>query len=332
MKPGKLDPAFLQKLVQAYTSTENGVIVGSKIGEDATVIDRGEKVLIAKTDPITFVTNQIGYYAVQVNANDIVCMGGQPKWFLVALLLPEQISESEINAIFEQISVSCKQEAIAFCGGHTEVTIGLDHPIVIGQMLGEAEKTQVLFKSNIRENDRIVLVKQIPIEGTAIIAREKESELKEYYSDDFIRHCQNYLFEPGISVRIAAEIAMNAARVRAMHDPTEGGLATALHEIAHAAGLGLLVDFSRIAFSRKGGKLCEHFGLNPLGVIASGSLIVAVPPEDTQPLLEAYDKAGIIANDIGTFKKNAFGKQLQIENKQIALPIFPRDEIVKIFT
>ena len=332
MKPGKLDPDFLEKLIQSFTSTDDRILVGSKIGEDATVIDMGKNVLIAKTDPITFVTDQIGYYAVQVNANDIACMGGDPKWFLATLLLPEHIRENEINAIFAQISSACKKDRIAFCGGHTEVTLGLDRPIVIGQMLGEAEKANVVLKSNARENDHIVLAKQIPIEATAIIAREKASELKKHCSDEFIRRCQNYLFEPGIGVRDAAKIAMGNARVHAMHDPTEGGLATALHELAHAAGLGVLIDFSEILFSSEGKELCEHFDLNPLGVIASGSLIVVVPPEDVHPLLAAYHNAGIIAGDIGIFKNHTFGKKLQIENKQIALPIFPRDEIVKIFS
>ncbi|NOY61356.1 MAG: hydrogenase expression/formation protein, partial [Calditrichaeota bacterium] len=285
MKPGKLDPDFLEKLIRSHTSTDNRIIVGSKIGEDATVIDMGKNVLIAKTDPITFVTDQIGYYAVQVNANDIACMGGDPKWFLATILLPVQSGENEIKAIFEQISAACKNEGIAFCGGHTEVTLGLDRPIVIGQMLGEAEKANVVLKSNAGESDHIILAKEIPIEGTAIIAREKESELKKIYPQDFIHRCQKFLFEPGIGVRKAAKIAMNTARVHAMHDPTEGGLATALHELAHAAGLGILIEYSRIPFSREGKELCEHFGLNPLGLIASGSLIVVVPAEDVHLLL-----------------------------------------------
>lgn len=332
MKPGKLDPDFLEKLIQSHTSTDNRVIVGSKIGEDATVIDMGEKVLIAKTDPITFVTDQIGFYAVQVNANDIACMGGDPKWFLATLLLPEHISENEINSIFAQISATCQKEGIAFCGGHTEITIGLNRPIVIGQMLGEAEKAKVVLKSNARENDHIVLAKQIPIEGTAIIAREKESELKKHYPEDYIHRCQNYLFDPGIGVRQAAKIAMNTAKVHAMHDPTEGGLATALHELAHAAGLGVLIEYSRIPFSREGKELCEHFGLNPLGVIASGSLIVVVPAEDVHSLLAAYTNAGIIAGDIGILTHKNHGKKLRIEHEEIDLPVFIRDEIVKIFS
>jgi len=332
MKPGKLDPDFLENLIQSFTSKDDRILVGSKIGEDATVIDMGEKVLIAKTDPITFVTDQIGYYAVQVNANDIACMGGDPKWFLATLLLPEHISENEINAIFAQISDVCKEEGIAFCGGHTEVTLGLNRPIVIGQMLGETEKTNLVLKSNARENDHVVLAKQIPIEGTAIIARQKESELRKCYPEDFIRRCQNYLFNPGIGVRLAAKIAMDNAAVHAMHDPTEGGLATALHELAHAAGLGILIEYSRIPFSGEGKELCEHFGLNPLGVIASGSLIVVVPPDEVHSLLAAYQNAGIIANDIGILTHKNHGKKLRMKHGEIDLPIFIQDEIVKIFS
>ncbi len=332
MKPGKLDPGLLEKLIRSHTSLDNRVLIGSKIGEDATVIDMGKKVLIAKTDPITFATDQIGYYAVHVNANDIVCMGGDPKWFLATILLPEHIAENEINGIFAQISDACQKERIAFCGGHTEVTIGLNRPIVIGQMLGEAEKAKVVLKSNAHGNDHIVLAKQIPIEGTAIIAREKESELRKHYSDEFINRCQEYLFDPGIGIRRAAKIAMDTTRVHAMHDPTEGGLATALHELAYASGMGFLIDFSMIPFSGEGKELCGYFGLNILGVIASGSLLVIVPPEDVHSLLAAYNNADIIARDIGILTDKNYGKKLRIEHKEIDLPVFAQDEIVKIFS
>ncbi len=332
LRTGKLAHHFLARLLATHATADERIIVGPAIGEDATVIDMGDRYLIAKTDPITFVAEQIGYYAVQVNTNDIVCMGGQPKWFLATLLLPEKGTTAElVEAIFAQIADVCRQEKIAFCGGHTEVTVGIDRPIAVGQMLGEVAKDKLITKKGARENDVIILVKEIPIEGTTIIAREKAVELKELYSEAFVRQCQNLLFSPGIGVRREAEIALAAGEVHAMHDPTEGGLATALHELATAAGLGVRIDYSRIPFLPEGKLLCDQYELNPLGCISSGSLLLVVSPKVVQPILTAFAAHRIVAAEIGLMTALDCGKTMLVEGKEVELPIFPQDEIGKIF-
>ena len=328
---GKLDHDFLDDLLRNYTSADERVLLGSRLGEDATIIDMGDRVLIAKTDPITFVTDQIGYYAVHVNANDIACMGGTPRWFLVTILLPEACDRSLAEEIFRQIARECGRERISLCGGHTEVTLGLDRPIVVGQMLGEAAKDDVVLKSNARPGDHIIMVKAIPIEGTSIIAREKAADLQAAYSEDFVRRCQNFLFDPGLSVRRTAELARKNVPVRAMHDPTEGGLTTALHELAAAANLKARIDASRILISPEGKLLCDRYRLDPLGCIASGSLLVVVPASAVATLLAVYRKHDIPAADIGVLVDDAERNILITEHGAEELPIFSQDEIVKIF-
>jgi len=332
LRLGKLAPDLLAHLLATHITVDERVIVGAAVGEDATVINMGDRYLIAKTDPITFVTDQIGYYAVQVNMNDIVCMGGQPKWFLATLLLPEKGTTPDlVESIFSQIADTCRQEKIAFCGGHTEVTVGLDRPIVVGQMLGEVAKDKLITKKGAKENDAIILVKEIPIEGTTIIAREKAGELKELYSEAFVRQCQDLLFSPGIGVRREAEIALAAGEIHAMHDPTEGGLATALQELATAAGLGVRLDYSRIPFLPEGKLLCDQYELNPLGTISSGSLLLVVSPKSTEPILTAFAAHRIVAAEIGLMTAPECGKIMLVEGKEVELPIFPQDEIGKIF-
>ena len=93
---------------------------------------------------------------------------------------------------------------------------------------------------------------------------------------------QNYLFSPGISVVRDAHVLQDAVEVHAMHDPTEGGVATALHELAHASGVGVRIEAARLPLLDAGAQLCARFGLDPLGVIASGALLAVVPSTQSE--------------------------------------------------
>jgi len=328
--PGKLDHDFLESLLKKYTNADKRVILGAQVGEDAAVIDMGDHFLVAKTDPITFAVDQIGYYAVHVNVNDIVCMGATPKWFLATILLPERASRQLAEEIFSQLSAVCKKEGIAYCGGHTEVTIGLDRPIVIGQMLGEAAKEALKLKKNARVGDHLILMQAAPVEATSILSREKGELLKERFSDEFVKKCRNLFNDPGLSVRAYAELAQKTAEVHAMHDPTEGGVATAIHELALAAGTGVRVDMQKIPLLTEGKLVCDFFNLDPLGCIASGSLLLAVPYKSIAPLIKASERANVPAADIGKLVEKSQGMVLIDADSAQNLPLFTRDELTKV--
>jgi hydrogenase expression/formation protein HypE len=328
--PGKLPHSFLYPLLKKYTFKDTNVFAGAQIGEDAAVVDAGDHFLILKTDPITFVTDEIGYYAVHVNSNDILCMGGTPLYFLATLLLPADSTPAAVEMIFKQISVTCRKQNICYCGGHTEITLGLDRPIVVGQMVGKAAKEELLLKSSIEADDHILLINESPIEATSIIARVRGTELEKAFSTDFMIRCRNALFQPGISVRPAAEIAFKTAPLHALHDPTEGGIATALYEVAMSVNLGFRIYYDQIPFLPEGKLLCDHYDLNPLGCIASGSLLAFVPARSVNRLLTAFHKQDIPAADIGIMTKNECEKTMIIAGEETALPIFQQDEIVKI--
>ena len=85
---GKLPAKLLEKLLARHARPDASVLVGPGIGEDAAVIDMGERCLVAKTDPVTFASDEIGWYAVHVNAHDVACCGARPRWFLSTLFLP----------------------------------------------------------------------------------------------------------------------------------------------------------------------------------------------------------------------------------------------------
>jgi hydrogenase expression/formation protein HypE len=330
---GKLPADLLQAVLDKHASHDSRVIVGPRVGEDAAVIDLGDRYLVATADPITFATDDLGWYALHVNANDIVVRGATPRWFLATLLLPEgRTDEDTVRALFGQLGEACEELEVALVGGHTEVTHGLDRSIVAGTMLGEVAKDRLVTTSGARVGDAIVLTKGVPLEGAAIIAREKEAELRARgVPAATIRRARNFLRSPGISVRPEAEIACELATVHAMHDPTEGGIATALHELAAAAGVGLRIDRDRIMVLPEGRALCEAFGLDPLGTIASGALLMTMTPAEAGIVLHALAREGIDCHFIGQVVAPEQGVTLMDGARQWPLPVFTRDEIAKLF-
>lgn len=330
---GKLCAKLLEALIGELPIDDERVVVGPRIGEDAAVIDMGERYLVAKTDPITFATDEIGWYAVNVNANDIAVMGAIPKWFMATVLLPEgKADEALAERIFTQIGNACRELGIAVIGGHTEVTYGLDRPIVVGAMLGECERDKLVVSSNAQVGDVVILTKGIPIEGTSIMAREREDELlRRGYEPLFIERAKRMLYEPGISVVKDALIATSSGRVHAMHDPTEGGLATGLYELSWASGVSIEVEQDAIKVVEEGAKLCAEFGLNPLGTIASGALLIVAHPDDADSIISALTASGISATIIGRAISVGNDVILKRGNERHPMPLFVKDEIAKLF-
>ena len=330
---GKLKLEQLRRLLTTYVAVNDArVVVGPEVGEDAAVIDMGDRYLVAKTDPITFVVDDIGWYAIVINANDLATRGATPKWFLATILLPEhQATEAMVETIFAQLAAACKQYQITLCGGHTEVTYGLDRPIVVGQMLGEVAKDRLIRTAGVHVGDDIILTKGIAVEATSIIARVKQDDLLTRYSADYLRACRDFIYTPGISVVEEARIAVETAHVTAMHDPTEGGVATGLHELAEAAGVGLHIEREAIPMFPETVTLCAQYGLDPLGIIASGALLITVAPQETAQLLDAFQRQRIQASVIGRAVPIDEGRSLWNQGNQTPLPIFHQDELTKIF-
>jgi len=330
---GKLRAETLQAIFDKHPVRDPRVVVGPRVGEDAAVIDAGDRYLVATTDPITFATDEIGWYALQVNANDIAVRGARPRWFLATLLLPsETTTEASVASLFAELHAACDELDVALVGGHTEITHGLDRPIVVGAMLGEVAKDKLVTTGGARVGDAVVLTKGVPLEGAAIIARAKEAELRRRgVPAPLIQRAKAFLRVPGLSVLPEVEIACELAEVHAMHDPTEGGIATALVELADAAGVGLRIDRDRIMVLPEGRTLCEAFGLDPLGTIASGALLMTLAPADAGLVIHALARESIDCHFIGQVVERQQGVVLVAGRHQEPMPVFPRDEITKLF-
>ena len=327
---GKLPSDMLARMLRAYASLDKRVIVGPSIGEDAAAIDFGDRFLLVTTDPITFVAEDIGTYTVRINANDIATMGGRPLWLLASILLPQGSTSDLVDQIFRQLSLACAEIGVSLCGGHTEITPGIDRVIVTGAMIGEVNKEGLIATSGAKVGDDILLTKAIAIEGTSIIARKRGKELEAIFGSDFVQKCKASIEHPGISILKDAEIAVRHGDIHAMHDPTEGGLAAGLFELAIAANVGLIVDDEHIPVLPECRILCSHYGLDPLGLIASGSLLISTNPRDTEKILEAMSANGIPVAKIGKIMPKEKGMKIKKHEDILALPVFKRDEITKI--
>ena len=328
---GKLNANLLDELVSSIKKKDPRVIVGPKVGEDAAVIDIGDKYLLSTTDPITFTSYKIGWYTVNVNANDIATMGGTPKWLLVSILLPENKTDSAlVKEIFRDIENAADELGIDICGGHTEITKGLDRPIVSGHMLGEVDKDKLVTNSHARVGDEIILTKGIAIEGMALLAREREKELSGKYGKMFVERVQAFLHDPGISVVAEAHLANQAANIRAMHDPTEGGLATGLYELTRASNTGVVIYEDKIHLLDETRILCSEYKLDPLGVIASGALLIVVDPDDRDAVLSKLVQNDIACSVIGKMTDKEDGLKIIADGEERELPFFEVDEIARV--
>jgi hydrogenase maturation factor len=335
LRTGKLDIHILKKFLESNKVLDPQVVVGPKIGEDAAVIDLGkgmDRYWVVTSDPITFTTEEIGYYGVVVNLNDIATMGAVPKWFLATLLFPEISDIRNVEKIFQQIHNACHRFGISFVGGHTEITPGIKKMILSGHMIGEVKKDKLVTTSGARNGDLLLLVKGVCIEGTSIIAREKKAELlRRGISSAWIQKAKRFIFNPGIDVLQPAQIACQAVPVHSMHDPTEGGLINGLIEMAWASEKEIEVDLEKVFIYKESRILCQEFGLNPLGAIASGALLLTISPSDLSPLQKAFKRNSIPFQVIGKIKKGP-ARVLRIDQKgHKELKPLPRDEILKIY-
>jgi len=331
---GKLPLGFLQTLLQKYANVsgeKHSVKVGAGLGRDAAVIELSDRLLIAKTDPITFVADDIGYYALHVNANDVACMGGEPKWFLATLLLPEKTTTPKlVEEIFCQLGDACKKIDVTLCGGHAEITAGIDRPIIAGCLLGEAPPDRIFSPERIEPGDAIILTKGLAVEATSIIGREQAKILAQTFDAALAQNCRRYWRDPRISVLPEARLAWQEEGIHALHDPTEGGLANAIHELLLERNFGVEIFWENIPLFPESKLLCEHFHLDILGLIASGALLIIGEENVCAKLQTKLQRAKVTASVIGQILPAGEGRWLVDGKQRHELPLFRRDEILKV--
>ena len=333
LRAGKLPGPLLDHLVDTYrTHPDPAVIVSPGYGRDAAAIQiGGPGQLVVKSDPITFARAGAAKYLVAVNANDIACLGGIPRWLSVVLLLPEHDSTVElVESLFADLQLACNEAGVSVIGGHTEVTSAVNRPVFIGTMLGVPGQRGLIEPGWARPGDDLLLTQWIGIEGTALLARERTEELATALGEATVSRAAKLLRLPGISIVRDTQTVLEAEGITALHDPTEGGLATAIHEIAGASGCGAEILVEAVPILPETTAICAYFGIDPWGLLSSGSLLIAVAPEYRQSVERAAQAGGVPISHIGTLTEPQQGVTMIGSAGRAELRRFDTDEVARV--
>lgn len=300
---GKVSKDVLKRLVFTCLGIPTDrVLKGSGVGEDSAVIDMGDRVLVAKANPVTGAESRIGWLAVHINANDVAVRGAEPRWYMSTVLLPEGADEGLLETIMKDQHEACCGLGVSIVGGHTEVAPGLTRPIISGFMLGEASKENLVAASGARTGDAIILTRGAGIEGTGILAVDLRHRLEGSVSLSTLDRAVEMLKQ--ISVVPEALRASKVGGVHIIHTPTEGGVYNGLLEASEASGLGFKVYESRLLLAPETKEICDALDVDPLKLLSSGSLIIVVDPSKARDLVKALAETGVKAKVIGKMTVN----------------------------
>jgi len=311
--------------------TDSSVIIGPTWGVDAAVIKYDDKYLVFSTDPITAAKKYIGILSVNIATNDVAVMGAKPRWLLTTFLLSRDITTEDLDNIMLQIDQAAKKLGISIIGGHTEVTPSIDHTIIVSTAVGETDK--YITTQNVKVDDRVILVKGIAIEGTGILAHELEDKLLSMgISNKIIAEAKKYIELTSIVKEALFIYEKYKDNISSMHDPTEGGLFAALHEIADAANVGIELHINKVFLSKETREICEVLNINPYMLISSGSLIITADESIADNIVEEFKRIGVWANVIGIIRNRRFGRKINVDGRYVKLPRPAKDEIWKVIS
>lgn len=326
---GKVPPEALTELLEATGATDPAVSTGPAHGEDAAAIDLGDRTLVVATDPLSLATDTVGRLAVHVACNDVAASGADPRWLTNTVLVPDA-DPDRLSAIAADVDAAATDLGAAVVGGHTETVPALERPILSMTALGTTHR--FLSTGGATPGDRLLLTKGAGIEATAILA----TDFREACSAGGVDEAT---LESAVGFLADVSVVPDAAAIRdvatAAHDPTEGGVAGALVELATASATVVDVDRDRVPVRPETRACCDALGIDPLRAFGSGALLVAVPPERVDEALDALTTAGIDAAEIGSVREPGTGSggdpagTLRLDGEAIREP--PRDELYRLW-
>lgn len=296
MKIGKLpEQVLLRSVLKEVGHRREEVLMGPGVGQDCAVIALdSDEVFVMSADPITGTVKDMGSHSIHITANDLAASGAEPVGVMLTILLPEETAESELRVMMRDVEQTCKALHMEVLGGHTEVTNVVRQPLISVAGVGKVKKGQEVLTNGLKAGDDLIVTKWIALEGTSIIAKEKEADLKKVLSEELVDTAKG--FDQYLSVLPESRIAV-AHGVSAMHDITEGGILGALWEFGEGAGVGLDVDLRQIPIRQETVEICERYGLNPYQLMSSGSMLIGTTRGAA--LVRRLREAGIPAVLIG---------------------------------
>jgi hydrogenase expression/formation protein HypE len=324
----KLSNEVLRRVVFSNLGVEDkDVIVGPGIGEDAAIVRIGDKYLVMHTDPITGAIEDIGWFAINIVANDIAVRGIKPRWFLLTLLLPGDVDEVGIARIMSDVNRALLELGGSLVGGHTEYAPGIDRVIAVTTAVGVGER--YVTTSGARVGDVILVTKYVAMEGTAILANDFSDLLEgRGVPKEVIERARGFTRY----ISVVKEALAIADLVHAMHDATEGGLLQGLLEVAEASGVRLRVSIDDVPILPETRTIFDALGLDPLRSLSSGMLIAAVPRSLLPIAQERLDKVGIKYSVIGEVVKGEPAVELVRNGKVVGeVSGFIEDQVMRLW-
>lgn len=327
LKIGKLDSDILEKtVINKIKHTRPEVLVHAGVGEDCATIDFGEYECVLSTDPITASVNDIGRLCIHISCNDIASNGIEPIGILLALMLPVGTTEEDISVIMNQASETAAACNVEIIGGHTEITAAVNQPIIVSTAIGKGKKWQSASAENIKVGDAILMTKSAGIEGTGIIAGDKEDELTAFLSPQEINQAKELLSEVSV---VKEGITAGSVGTHGMHDITEGGILGAVWEMCSIAGVGAEIDEEKIPVEAVTEKICRHYGIDKLRLISSGSMLIMSAPDKKAEIERKLSEKGIRVSQIGTIVSAEEGLHILKDGKKYEILPPRTDELYK---
>lgn len=324
MKISKLSGEMLEQLVLSTIEfRREDVLVHAGLGEDCAVIDFGDEVCLVTSDPITGALEGMGELAVHVACNDLAANGGTPVGVQVVLLLPEQTSLEQVHRIMEDIQHTAAHLGVEVVGGHTEITSKVVDPIVSITAIGRAPKGRYVTSKGAKVGDDILITKGVGIEATAILARDFGHRLPFTIDAEEIAG-----FTKQLSV-VAEGLVAAEHGVHAMHDITEGGLLGAVREICYASRVGAEIREADVAIPQLTKAICEHFELDPLKLLSSGSMLIVAP--EGQALIKKLQAIAIPAFAVGKVTAGDHPVLIRTTGERVPIVSHVEDELWRFF-
>ncbi|WP_090622873.1 AIR synthase family protein [Natrinema salaciae] len=323
--PGKVSPDDLLTHVFERTGaaeTDETVIQGPADGEDAAAIDwpDGDGTLVVSSDPISLAASQVGTLGVYVASNDVAVSGADPRWLTAVVLLPGDdgaggdAADTLLEEISHDLDAAAREIGASIVGGHSEYVDQLERPLLSLTAMGATDR--FVPTGGAEPGDAVLLTKAAGVEGSAILAADFGDELAVGAATR--ERAEGFLDE--ISVVPEARIVREHAT--AMHDPTEGGVAAGLLEVARASTVRLEVDRDAVPVREETRALCDAAGVDPLRIFGSGALLATVPGDAVDDCLAALADAGLEAASIGTVRDLGGGEpELRLDGESITEPI-----------
>ena len=259
--------------------------VGLEDLDDGASIPLGEYEIVISTDghtidPLFFPGGDIGKIAVAGTVNDISVMGARPLAIASAMVLSEGFRGEELERIVRSMDAVSEETGVSIITGDTKVMEKdkLDRMIITTTGIGVVKRGEIVRDSGLRPGDMIILTGSIGDHGMALMAfREGFGYDTELESDV-------------APVWEMVEAALSTGGVTAMKDPTRGGIANALNELAEKSSVGMVVEEERIPVKEEVLAVSEMLGIDPYEVANEGKVIIGVDPEYADEVLDAIRK------------------------------------------